>query len=275
MQPSGTIIRLYSGAAPGSEQWTQQERQQFSEGMQSQIVSNVTDPTLTVVAPDPAQANGTAIIICPGGGFHLLVIDFEGMEVAHWLAAKGITCFVLKYRLVETKTDDPLAEFFAKIGPDFSNAVAEVNKLAHADGVAAVAHVRQHAAAYGINPNRTGIMGFSAGGAVAASVAMTYTPASRPDFVAPIYLTYDLVIQNGVPADAPPLFALAATDDEFGFAAGSVRIYSDWLAAGKSAELHLYSTGGHGFGMKTKNLPSDRWIELFAGWLGVQGLLQK
>ena len=275
MQPSDAIIHLYSSAAPGSEHWTHHEQENFSAEWQTQVVFNVTDPTLSVVAPDPAHANGTAVIICPGGGFHGLSINSEGFDVARWLAAKGVTSFVLKYRLVECKTDSPGAEMSAKTDPEFAAAVATVVNLAHADGVAAVTHVRQHAAAYGVNPNRIGIMGFSAGGTVAASTAMTYTPASRPDFAAPIYLEYDWVIQNGVPADAPPLFALAATDDAIGLAPHSVRIYNDWTAAGKSAELHIYATGGHGFGMRTQNLPSDRWIELFADWLRVQGMLQK
>lgn len=108
-----------------------------------------------------------------------------------------------------------------------------------------------------------------------ASVAFNYTPATRPDFVAPIYLQYDWAIKTAVPTDAPPIFILAATDDPLGLAPHSVRLYNDWIAAGKSAELHLYSTGGHGFGMRTQNLPSDRWIELFADWLDVQGLLKK
>ena len=142
-----------------------------------------------------------------------------------------------------------------------------------ADGLAAIEYVRQHTADYGIDPKRIGIIGFSAGGTVAASVAFNYTPATRPDFVAPIYLSYDWTIKTTVPTDAPPLFALAATDDQLGLAPHSVRLYNDWTAAGKSAELHLYSQGGHGFGMRTQNLPSDRWIALFGDWLDVQGLL--
>ncbi len=275
MQSSGSVIRLYAGAAPGSDHWTHHEQANYSEQWTTQVVFNVTDPTLTVVAPDPALANGTAVVICPGGGFHALSINSEGFDVAKWLAAKGVTGFVLKYRLVECKTDNAPVEMDAKTGPEFDAAVAPVIKLAHADGLAAVAHVRQQAAAYGVDPNRIGIIGFSAGGTVTASVAMTYTPESRPDFAAPIYLAYDWVIQSGVPADAPPLFAAAATDDALGLAPHSVRIYNDWVAAGKSAELHLYAKGGHGFGMRTQNLPTDRWIELFGDWLGVQGMLQK
>ena len=268
------VIRLYPGAAPGSEHWRQQEQENFSQGWNTQVVFNVTDPTLTVVSPDPAKANGTAIVICPGGGFHALSINSEGFDVARWLAAKGVTGFVLKYRLAECKTDDPAAELNAK-GLKIDEDAAPIIPLALADGLAALRYVRQHAADYGINPERVGIIGFSTGGTVTASVGYNYTADSRPAFVAPIYLQYDWTIKTSVPTDAPPLFLLAATDDQIGLAPHSVRLYNDWVGAGKSAELHLYSTGGHGFGMKTQNLPSDRWIELFGDWLGVQGLLTK
>jgi acetyl esterase/lipase len=271
METAQPVIRLYPGAAPGSEHWRQRETENFSPLWQTQVVFNVTDPTLTVFTPDPANANGTAIVICPGGGFHALSINSEGFDVAHWLTAKGVTCFVLKYRLVACKTDDPAQEMMDK-GP-IDRAVAPVIPLALADGQAAIGYVRRHAAAYGLHPNRIGIIGFSAGGTVTASVGLNYTAATRPDFVAPIYLQYDWVINPTVPVDAPPIFLLAATDDQIGLAPHSVRLYNDWVAAGKSAELHLYSTGGHGFGMRTQNLPSDRWIHLFGDWLEVQGLL--
>lgn len=273
MQTAETVIRLYDGAAPGSEQWQQQEQENFSLLWRTQVVFNVTDPTLTVVAPDPATANGTAIVICPGGGFHALSINSEGFDVARWLAAKGVTCFVLKYRLVECKTTDPAQEMFDKGTID--QAVAPIIPLALADGLAAIGYVRQHAADNGLNPQRIGMIGFSAGGTVTAAVGFNYTAATRPDFVAPIYLQYDWVPRGVVPADAPPLFLLAATDDQIGLAPHSVRLYNDWVAVGKSAELHLYATGGHGFGMRTQHLPSDHWIELFGDWLGVQGFLTK
>ena len=146
-----------------------------------------------------------------------------------------------------------------------------------ADGLAAIGLVRARAQDYGVKADRIGIIGFSAGGTVASSVAMNYTPATRPDFAAPIYLAYDWTIkEKGVPADAPPLFVVAASDDQLGLAPQSVRIYQDWITAKKPAELHLYSKGGHGFGMRKQDLPSDRWmIQLFADWLKVQGLMQK
>jgi acetyl esterase/lipase len=237
------------------------------------VVFNVADPTLTVFQPDAARANGTAVVICPGGAFFGLSIESEGNEVARWLIQKGVTGFVLKYRLVECKTDDPTRELATRGSLD--PIVAPIVKLAMADGNAAIAHVRQHAKDYGVNPNRIGIMGFSAGGTVAASVAFNHTSETRPDFAAPIYLAYNWTIKpNGVPGDAAPLFVLAATDDPLRLAPQSVAIYQDWTGAKKPAELHLYARGGHGFGMNQQNLPTDHWINLFADWLDMQGLLK-
>ncbi len=108
-----------------------------------------------------------------------------------------------------------------------------------------------------------------------ASVAYNYTHDTRPSFVAPIYLQYEWAIKGAVPSDAPPMFILAATDDPLGLAPHSVALYQDWIKAKKSAELHLLAKGGHGFGMRKLNLPSDRWIERFADWLDGQGFLKK
>src|SRR5262245_6301320 len=104
------IIRLYDGPAPGSENWKQQEKEQRIEFLQTNVLTNVVNPTLTVFKPETPAPEGTGIVICPGGGFHLLAMDHEGYEVARYLANKGITSFVLKYRLVETKTDNPFGE---------------------------------------------------------------------------------------------------------------------------------------------------------------------
>lgn len=268
------VIRLYDGKAPGSENWTHSEKYNDKNLWNTPVVFNVADPTLTVFKPDPAKANGTAVVICPGGAFFALSIDSEGNDVARWLVEKGVTCFVLKYRLVECKTDDPTREV-GTVGP-LDPVVAPIVKLAMADGLAAIGYIRENARELGVNPNRIGIIGFSAGGTVAASVAYNYAPETRPNFVAPIYLAYNWTIKgNGVPQDAPPMFVLAATDDPLGLGPQSVAIYQDWVNAGKPTELHLYSQGGHGFGMRKQNLPSDRWIQLFADWLEVQGLMTK
>jgi len=268
------IVPLYNGAAPGSESWTHSEKENNHNQWQTRVVYNVAKPTLTVMLPNPEIANGTAAVICPGGGFYALSIDSEGLDVARWLNAKGVACFVLKYRLVECKTSDPTAEIMA-VGSKLDATVAPVVKLAAADGLAAIGQVRAHAKDYGVNPNRIGIIGFSAGGTVTASVAYKYSSETRPNFVAPIYLQYEWALKGTVPTDAPPMFILAASDDPLGLAPHSVALYQDWTKAGKSAELHLLSKGGHGFGMRKQNLPSDRWIERFGEWLEVQGLLKK
>lgn len=268
------VIRLYDGPAPGSENWKQEEKESRTNLWRTRVVFNVANPTLTVFQPDPAKSVGTAVVICPGGAFYALSIDSEGFDAARWLVSKGVTCFVLKYRLVECKTEDPTTEVMSK-GRNLGETVAPVIPLAMADGLAAIGYVRKHAAEFGVNPERIGILGFSAGGTVTASAAYNYSPETRPNFVAPIYLAYEWVPKHEVPADAPPIFILAATDDPLGLAPQSVALYQHWTSAKKPAELHLYSKGGHGFGMRKQNLPSDHWIERFSDWLEVQGLMKK
>jgi acetyl esterase/lipase len=268
------VVRLYNGPASGSEDWDRQEQESRTNLWNTRVVFNVVNPTLTVFQPEASKANGTAVVICPGGAFFGLSIDSEGFEVARWLKEKGVTSFVLKYRLVQCQTDDPTRELMTR-GP-LDAVVPPIVKLALADGNAAIGYVRKHAREYGVNPDRIGIMGFSAGGTVAASVACNYSPETRPNFAAPIYLDYNWTLKaNGVPADAPPLFVLAATDDPLGLAPQSVALYQDWTKAQKPAELHVFSMGGHGFGMRKQGLPSDRWIERFADWLDVQGWLKQ
>src|SRR5207244_5644927 len=133
----------------------------------------------------------------------------------------------------ECKTDDPTRELTARGNLD--EVVAPIVKLALADRKAAIGYVRAHAREYGVNPERIGIIGFSAGGTVAASVAFNYTPETRPNFVGPIYLAYKWTIEAGdVPVDAPPMFILAATDDPLGLAPQSVSLYQVWVRAGTS-----------------------------------------
>ncbi|MFV5690196.1 GDSL-type esterase/lipase family protein [Flavobacterium sp. ZT3R25] len=268
-------ISLYQGKAPGSENWNWQEKEMFSETFQTQMVYNVSQPILTVYEPNKALANGTAVIVCPGGGFHTLSINSEGIDVAKWLNSKGITAFVLKYRLVKSETDDPVKEIF----PLFENRKkldsvnAPVVPLAIADGLTAIQYVRDHAVEFNIEKNRIGIIGFSAGGTVALGTVFNSKGSNRPDFAAPIYAYTGALKNTTVPADAPPLFIAAASDDQLGLAPNSVKTYSDWLTAGKSAELHIYSKGGHGFGMRKLDLPVESWIDRFGDWLELQGLL--
>ena len=110
---------------------------------------------------------------------------------------------------------------------------------------------------------------------MAAGVGLRYSPEGRPAFVAPIYAAASMFKDAPVPADAPPMFLAAATDDQLGLAMDSIALYDQWTAAHKSAELHMYAKGGHGFGMRKQGSPSDEWIDRFADWLQSQGLLKK
>jgi len=270
------VIPLYPGTPPGSTPENYPEKEYFSKLWNTDVVANVTKPSLTIFKPAPEVNNGTAIVICPGGGFMALSISSEGTDVAKYLAAKGVTAFVLKYRLAHTGVD--ATQEFTTLYNDrekFRETVGKAIPLAIADGLAAVTYVRQHAAEWGVSPDRVGIIGFSAGGRVTSGVAFHYKPEGRLAFVAPIYAGGDISKDTPVPADAPPMFIAAATDDSLGLAPVSVGLYERWTEAHKSAELHLYAKCGHGFGMRKQNLPTDHWIDRFAEWLELQGWLKK
>jgi acetyl esterase/lipase len=271
------VIPLYPGTPPGSTPETYPEKEYFSKVWNTEVVTNVTKPTLTVFKPAPGTANGTAIVICPGGGFMALSINSEGIDVAKYLAARGVTAFVLKYRLTHTGEDatQEFTDLFEKDKPKFQEMIGKVIPLTIADGLASVTYVRQHASELGTSLDRVGIIGFSAGGTVSAGVAYRYAPEGRPAFVAAIYAAAGRLKDAAVPADAPPMFIAAATDDQLGLAPDSIALYQKWTEAKKPAELHMYAKGGHGFGMRKQNLPTDYWIDRFADWLELQGFLKK
>ena len=264
------VIPLYNGASPGTENWTWNEE----DFPHDKIAYNVSHPTLTAYLPDSAIANGTAIIVCPGGGFYVLAMGSEGALVANWLNQKGIAVFILKYRLGHSLTKNPGEELMAAMRKsDFAKKIEPIIPFSVADGKEAIKYVRSHAAEYGINRSRIGIMGFSAGGTVAASAAFNYTADDRPDFVAPVYAYMPPSLQGRIASDAPPMFLAAATDDQLGLASHSVDLYSKWLASRHDAEIHIYTKGGHGFGMNKQNIPTDTWIDRFGDWLGQEGFL--
>src|SRR5215472_12827867 len=183
------VIPLYPGNPPGSTPETYPEKEYFSKAWNTEVVANVTKPTLTVFKPAPEQNNGTAAVVCPGGGFMALSINSEGIDVAKYLAAKGITAFVLKYRVAHTG-EDATEEFTTLFSTDrqkFGEIVGKIIPLSIADGLAAVAYVRKHAAEWGVSPDRVGIIGFSAGGTVALGAALAAPPEGRLAFLAPIY----------------------------------------------------------------------------------------
>ena len=261
------VIALYPGTAPGSESWNWDEAVMAMGPVK--FAYNISKPTLTVFQADPSVATGKAFVVCPGGGFHFLSMDNEGYEVAKWLNTNGITAFVLKYRTQHCLTNNPMQEFVSK-QPNtekFNKDIEPIVAMGIADGKAAIAYVRSHATEYGVKPDQIGIMGFSAGGTVTAGVAMTYDPTSRPDFAAPIYPYVGSFGNPAVPADAPPIFIAAASYDNFGFEKHCIALYEKWIDAKKSAELHIYKKGGHGFGMQKQNPPTDQWINRLYEWL--------
>lgn len=266
------VIPLYNGAAPGSESWTYNEQEFMMMG--TPIVYNVSHPTLTAYLPDPDIATGTGVIICPGGGFYILSIRDEGTDLAKWLNQKGVAVFILKYRTAQSHTDNPGQELWANMQKaNFEQTIKPMVPLAIADGREAIKYVRAHATEYHLSPDRIGIIGFSAGGAVAAACGFNYTAENKPDFDAPIYGYLPPEILGPVNADAPPFFIAAANDDQLGLAAHSVNLYSKLLEAKHPAELHIYLKGGHGFGMKKQNIPTDTWIDRYGDWLKQLGLL--
>ena len=278
------VVMLWPQGAPGSETWTQKEAEyrQNSAGLKG--VRNVVKPSLTVYLPAAEAATGTSVVVAPGGGFRYLSWDSEGTMVADWLQKHGVAAFLLKYRVMDTGTDEEFAAAQARQrtaagrgaatgrgGGAAPGAQAQIRTMAAEDGLRAIAVVREHAAEWRLDPAKVGIMGFSAGGYVALHAALHYTAANRPAFVAAIYACCEDPAEIQVPEDAPPTFFLHAYNDPV--SAASPALFLAWKAANRSAELHTYGAGGHGFGMPKRNLPTDGWIERFGDWLRFQKLM--
>jgi lysophospholipase L1-like esterase/dienelactone hydrolase len=271
------IIPLYEGKPKGSENWTWSEATSTQNIFNTEIIYNVTQPTITAYLPPKDLATGTAIVVAPGGAFHTLSINSEGVDVAKWLNSKGIAAFVLKYRVARSFTDDPVKEIMGKMGnfKTLDEENAPIVPLAMADGLVAVKYVRSHAKEMDIDPNKIGFMGFSAGGTLAMSVVYNGTDENRPNFVAPIYAYEPAIIGTTLPTTKTPIFVAVAGDDQLGMMPMSINIYKKWFDAKHPAELHIYEKGGHGFGMRKQNLPTDTWHERFGEWLKLQGYLKK
>ena len=272
------VVQIYDGAIPGTENWNWEEGIQEGSSWKTQVVYNVAKPSLTIFAPDASIANGTAVVICPGGGFIALSMGNEGYDVAKSLVKKGITCFVLKYRLAHINTTDAVKYFNDAIhGRDQEKLQNQKNAVPFsiADGKAAIKYVRAHAGEYKINPDKIGIVGFSAGGTVAASAAFNYTAENKPNFVAPIYAYFPKEMQGKVNNDAPPLFIVVAANDALNLQQQSIDLFTTWNTAKKDAELHVYNEGSHGFGMRVQHTTSDTWIERLTDWMAVKELIKK
>ena len=250
-------LNIWPGAAPGSENWTQKERKVDNTPLGT-VVFNVVTPTLTVYLPERTKATGTGVIIAPGGAFVALAIDLEGYDVARWLQEKGIAAFVLKYRIMEKRQ-----EGIPQMDTD------EAGKYGIADGIQAIKVVRQHAAEWGISPDRVGFMGFSAGAMVASGALLQENAAARPNFAALIY-GGPFGVMPAISARLPPIFMAWAQDDAVALDA-VVKFYEALKSAGQKPEVHIFSAGGHGFGMRKQGTSSDHWIDEFYYWLEAQG----
>ncbi|KFF00004.1 alpha/beta hydrolase [Chryseobacterium luteum] len=264
-------VPLYKGKAPGTENWTQKEAHQFNELFKTEVVFNVTQPSILVFEADKAKANGTVVIVAPGGGFQSLSINREGVDVAKKLAANGITAVVLKYRLLETKSNDPAKEMMESIKDrkSFDERTAPIKVMAGEDIKTSISYIRTHAKEMNINPEKLGVIGFSAGASVILESVLHSKDASTiPNFAASIYGgPSQEILDTQIPSTPLPLFICAASDDQLKLAPKSVLLYSKWLGAGQPAELHIYEKGGHGFGMGVQNLPVDKWSDVYLDWL--------
>ncbi len=273
-------IPLWPAGAPGSEA-RQGEPEEVSWRQEPDIVfpvvSNIHNPSLTPYLPAKEKATGCAVIIAPGGGHMQHTIDREGYDLAKWFAERGIAAFVLKYRLARDGSTPAGTPQPYKIDVD-----------AVADGQRAVRLIRAHAAEWNVKPERVGILGFSAGGEVAlltatrpgagqpAAADAVERQSARPDFFAPIYSgglqRTDLVLSK---ESTPPAFLSCAYDDRM--PEQMVNFFVALRKAGVPAELHIYNSGGHGYGVRADrpDLPISTWHHRFAEWLGDRGFLKK
>ena len=262
------VISLWENGAPGFENLKNEP-----EEAKDYWVKHINNPTITAYFPPKEKANGTAVIICPGGGHRLLVINAEGTEPALYLNNLGITAFVLKYRLGREE-----------------NSPYSVEKHPKEDAYRALRMVRSRSAEWNINPKRIGILGFSAGGEVVSQVAYENGNGNqgaidpidhvngKPDFQMLVY-PGPLFIPGSVASDAPPLFMVAANDDEC-CSAPVVKLLQAYRAAKLPVEVHLYAHGGHGFNMGNRSLSAaiKGWPQRMADWLAdniFQTLIQK
>lgn len=280
LPPPARIIKLYDGAAPGSEAWSWGEYT-YVTLFGNTVTRNVAEPTLQYYPANPAAPADVAVIVAPGGGFTDLMIKFEGVRTALALNALGIDAYILKYRLIYTDPAVPLPRPGAENPPPPRKQAEDgriiwgpqtgqnIHELAHADARQALAWLRRQAASRpDRNPQRIGVIGFSAGAFVSLAAALD-EPASRPDFAGVIYGPDNK--GRPVPADAPPLFIAVASDDAWA-APNSLRLYQAWRDAKRPAELHVFQTGGHGF--LNFGGGADLFMDRFADWLRANGWLK-
>lgn len=263
------VILLWPNGAPGSKNFTNEEQVRIAEPMGDHVITDVHKPSITVYLPSPGQATGAAVIVAPGGGHREIWIDHEGYNVANWLSEHGVAAFVLKYRLA-------LA----------TNSTYTVDRDELGDMQRAIRLVRSHADEWGINTNRIGVMGFSAGGELAFLAGMRYDDGKvnaadsiqrlscRPDFQALMYPGNLYRIR--VNTKSPPAFLACGANDRPDISLELPKVYLKFKRAKVPVELHIFSGVGHGFGLRPSNTGEiANWPEDFDEWLGQNGFLKK
>lgn len=291
--PGHTQVPIWPGAVPDGQPIVGPEHVELANRPKDLVagrpwlaVENVSRPTMTVYSPN-GKNTGVAVVVFPGGGYSVLAIDLEGTEVCDWLTSRGITCVLLKYRVPDSGPayhDDCRCN----IHPKAPTALEDAQRT--------MGLVRFHSAEWHIDPNKIGVLGFSAGGHLVANISThfaqrSYAPVDaadrvscRPDFAAAIYpghmtenTTGEFALNPEIPVSSstPPTFLLQNEDDNVDGVKQSLVYYIALKNAGVPVEMHLYAQGGHAFGLRRTKLPVSRWPELVETWLGTIGMISE
>lgn len=260
------VVPLWVDGAPGTEGHRDEAERPEPGHEQDDWITNIHNPSVTVYLPAADVATGAAIVVAPGGGHRFLAIGHEGHAVGQWLAEHGIAAFVLRYRLYRQEgspydRDDMIA-----------------------DGERAIRLVRSRASEWRVNPDRIGLLGFSAGGDLVLATSGASDPgdataadpidrvSSRPDFQVPIYAGGLDRNPPGISSDTPPTLLILAGDDRDGIAIGSAELYLALRKASVPVEMHIYGSGGHGFGLRPGQRAVDHWPDRLVDWMHDLGM---
>lgn len=272
VQADAAAIALYDGAAPGSENAS--IREVWTDVGTERWARNVTVPTLLPVLPKAGDANGAAVLVVPGGGFQFVSMDNEGYPIAEWLAERGVAAFVLKYRVMETPAGEAAfaaytQRMFAPRTEEERIDVTQGIPFAVADAQTALKLIEARSEEWGIDQDRIGMLGFSAGAVTTLVTTTTAGDTPKPDFIGYIYGPMTPVEGLDNP---PPMFAALAAEDGL-FGDQGFGIVTSWKAAGAPVELHYYQDGGHGFGSYKRGVTADAWFDQFVDWMTARGLM--